>query len=79
MIPGALYGMWRIALSLLLSAVGVQAQPQTLLDQIQVPPLSEAASCYPGTSGADYAMFLRADQQRIDCDVLGGRTPCLAR
>lgn len=59
--------------------LGQTAQPQTVLDQVTVTPLPGPASCFAGTAGQDATMFLREDQQRIDCDAFGGRTPCLAR
>lgn len=61
------------------TALGAAAQDQALLDQVQVTPLAEQASCYPGTIGEDFTVFLRIDYHRIDCDVMSGRAPCLAR
>lgn len=65
----------------LLSLILLLAAPPALADfgQIAVAPLPGPASCYPGTSGDDHVIFLKARTSQADCDALGGGSPCLAR
>ena len=60
----------------ILLASPIQGAP---LEDVAVSPLPGPASCYAGTPGTDHVIFLKSKTSQADCDILGGRSPCLAR